>query len=101
MDTKQLIKDAKTRFDHNTAKQLLKEKYQAKLLVANQGGLWKATPELIGYLKLNQHEKVIVTDIYDNPTLVIRLQLLNSLIETYEKTMQEWLADFEELKKNR
>ena len=42
MDTKTLITEAKARFAHNSAKDYLKEKYDAKLLVAEQGGLWKA-----------------------------------------------------------
>ncbi len=50
MDTKTLITEAKARFAHNSAKDYLKEKYNAKLLVAEQGGLWRADKETISFL---------------------------------------------------
>ena len=50
MDTKTLISEAKARFNHNSAKAYLKEKYEAKLLVAEQGGLWKADQQTITFL---------------------------------------------------
>jgi len=42
MDTTKLISDAKARFSHNSAKAYLNEKYNGKLLVAVQNGLWRA-----------------------------------------------------------
>ena len=50
MDTKTLIKDAKARFSHNSAKAYLKEKYSSKLVIAEQGGLWRADAQTIGFL---------------------------------------------------
>ena len=101
MDTKSLIREAHARFNHNAAKQLLKEKYQAKLIIANQGGLWKATPELIGYLKLNQHEEVYLEDMYHNPLKVTRNELLTKLIETYDQVMVQWHEEYQTLKHKR
>lgn len=101
MDTKSLIREAHARFAHNSAKQLIKEKYQTKLIVANQGGLWKSTPELIGYLKLNQHEELILEDMYHNPVKVIRNELLNRLIETHDQVMQQWFEEYQTLKTKR
>lgn len=101
MDTKALIREAHARFDHNSAKQLLKEKYQAKLVIANQGGLWKATPELMGYLKLNQHDEVILEDLYHNPHKIIRNELLGKLIETYDQVMSQWHEEYQTLKNKR
>lgn len=101
MDTKALIREAHARFDHNSAKQLLKEKYQAKLIIANQGGLWKVSPDLIVYLKLNQHEEVILEDMYHNPVKIIRNELLGKMIETYDTVMSEWHEEFQTLKHKR
>ena len=50
MDTNELVAHSRARFDHATAKRVLKEKYQAKLTFAYNGGLWRAGPELINTL---------------------------------------------------
>lgn len=101
MDTKALIKEAQARFDHNSAKQLLKEKYQAKLIVANQGGLWKATPELISYLATEIDTVVILMDEYENPVLVNRILLHDELYKVHNDTMTLWYKEFEELSRKR
>jgi hypothetical protein len=75
MDTKTLISEAKARFAHNSAKDYLKEKYEAKLLVAEQGGLWKADKETIAFLSVminDYDDKVILVDTFQNPVLVDR-----------------------------
>lgn len=101
MDTKALIREAHARFDHNSAKQLLKEKYQAKLIIANQGGLWKATPELQGYLASRNDESVILQDLHDNPIMVNREELYWKLKEAYEDNMAAWYLEFQELRHKR
>ena len=101
MDTKQLINDAKARFKHNSAKQYLKDKYQAKLLVACQGGLWKAGPELITFVNDCGTEELILLDSYDNPVKVQKDKLLPLLVDTYLTVMEEWHNELTELEKNR
>jgi len=66
MDTKTLITEAKARFAHNSAKDYLKEKYNAKLLVAEQGGLWRADKETISFLTAFLNEEVVLMDTFDN-----------------------------------
>jgi hypothetical protein len=101
MDTKQLINDVKARFKHNSAKQYLKDKYQAKLLVAHQGGLWKATPELLGFLSISDRTYGVILDAYENPIRVDINQLQKKLRETYNTVMEEWHKELTELEKNR
>ena len=101
MDTKTIIKEAKARFEHNSAKQLIKEKYQQKLMVANQSGLWKASPELIGYLSINPAETVFLLDSYENPVFVNRIELLEVLNKTYNDTMTLWHKELQELRQYR
>ena len=62
MDTKTLITEAKARFNHNSAKAQLKDKYDGKLIVAEQGGLWKASPELISTLNAFDDNFIILID---------------------------------------
>ena len=101
MDTKQLINDVKARFKHNSAKQYLKDKYQAKLLVAYQGGLWKATPELLGFLSSSDRTHGVILDAYENPIRVDINQLQKKLRETYNTVMESWHKELTDLEKNR
>ena len=104
MDTKTLITDAKARFAHNSAKDYLKEKYNAKLLVAEQGGLWRADQETIAFLTVMIHDyddRVVLMDTFDNPVLVERSELLTKLKDVYNNVMAEWYNEWKELESKR
>ena len=101
MDTKTLISEAKARFNHNSAKAYLKEKYDAKLLVAEQGGLWKADQQTITFLATSTNDKIVVMDTFDNPVLVNRYELLNRLQKVYNDVMLEWYTEWKELENKR
>lgn len=104
MDTKTLISEAKARFAHNSAKDYLKEKYEAKLLVAEQGGLWKADKETISFLTVminDYDDRVILVDTFQNPVLVDRSELLSKLKQVYNGVMLEWYNEWKELESNR
>ena len=101
MDTKQLISEAKARFNHNSTKAYLKDKYSSKLLVADQGGLWKATPELLGFLASSTDDIVVLIDTFENPVLVNRIALHDVLYKTYNDTMQLWFSEWKELEGKR
>jgi hypothetical protein len=101
MDTKTLITEAKARFNHNSAKAYLKDKYSSKLIVADQGGLWKATPELLGFLASSTDDIVVLIDTFENPVLVNRIALHDVLYKTYNDTMQLWFSEWKELESKR
>jgi len=102
MDTKQLLIDTKARFKHNSAKQYLKDKYQAKLLVAYHGGLWKATPELIVFLDSANSDTLILLDSYENPIAITnRKEMFCKIRDTYNDVMESWYNELKELEKNR
>jgi hypothetical protein len=101
MDTKQLISEAKARFNHNSTKAYLKDKYSSKLIVADQGGLWKATPELLGFLASSTDDTVVLIDTFENPVLVNRIALHDVLYKTYNDTMQLWFSEWKELESKR
>ena len=104
MDTKTLITDAKARFAHNSAKDYLKEKYNAKLLVAEQGGLWRADKETIAFLTVminDYDDRVVLIDTFDNPVLVERSELLTKLKNVYNSVMAEWYNEWKELEGKR
>lgn len=102
MDTKNLIAESKARFNHNSAKDYLKEKYEAKLLIAEQGGLWKADIQTIAFLKGWQtSDEVVLIDTFNNPVKVNRTSLLIKLQDTYQSVMNEWHDEWKELESKR
>jgi hypothetical protein len=104
MDTKALIAEAKARFNHNSAKAQLKDKYDSKLIVADQGGLWRADQKTISFLhsmKSDWDNKLILVDTFDNPVLVNRVELLTKLKDTYNAVMREWYSEWVTLEKQR
>jgi hypothetical protein len=101
MDTTKLIKDAKARFSHNSAKAYLQEKYKSKLVIAEQGGLWNADAQTIGFLNSFSDETLVVIDTFDNPVKVDRSKLLESLTKTYNNVMTEWNSEWKELERKR
>jgi hypothetical protein len=104
MDTKTLITEAKARFAHNSAKDYLQEKYDAKLLVAVQGGLWKADQETISFLTVminDYDDRVVIMDTFQNPVLVDRSELLTKLKDVYNSVMAEWYNEWTDLESKR
>ena len=101
MDTKKLIAEAKARFNHNSTKAYLKDKYDSKFIVAVQNGLWRANLETINFLTATTDAEVIIIDNFNNPVKVIRKELLDKLSTVYKTTMEEWYTEWVELEKNR
>ena len=101
MDTNQLIAQARSRFDHAAARKILKEKYQAKMLFAHAGGMFKSTPETITFLSLYNNEEIVLLDLYDNPIKVNSDNLRSEMQKRWYEQMNAWLVEYEELNKNR
>lgn len=101
MDTEKLLSEAKARFNHNAAKQYLKEKYESKLIVADQNGLWKADVQTLNFLSSSFYEEVILVDTFGNPVKVNRKLLLDTLLETYDNVMEAWFQEWQKLEGQR
>ena len=101
MDITTLIADTKARFSHNSAKAYLKDKYDSKFIVADQGGLWKANLTILAFLNASTDETVILIDNFDNPVKVIRTRLLEVLTTAFNDTMEEWNAEWTSLENKR
>ena len=102
MDTTTLIAEAKARFNHNSAKAYLKDKYDSKLIIADQGGLWRADQETISFLSsMSDDNFVIIMDTFDNPVQVNREELLKVLKDTYTSVMLSWHKEWKELESKR
>jgi len=101
MDTTSLIAEAKARFNHNSAKAYLKDKYDSKFIVADQNGLWRANLETINFLNSSNDESTILIDTFGNPVKINRIELLEKLKETYTIVMSAWYEEWTELEKKR
>jgi hypothetical protein len=104
MDTENLIAHARARFDHESAKRNLREKYQGKLVFAYAGGMWRAGPELINILNASlEHgqQGLVLLDLYETPIQVDYKELLRLAQERWQEQMTAWLVEYKELNKNR
>ena len=102
MDSDIIYKNAKARFDHLRNQQILREKYQAKLKFAYNGGMWSATPELINILQcMLDKEDIVIEDLYQNPIKVNTKELLNLAKMHWQEQMNGWLVEFEKNSKER
>ena len=101
MDTNDLISHSRARFDHHQARQVLKEKYQAKLNFAHKGGMFSATPEMIVFLNMHGDQDIVVQDLYGNPIRVVARELCDIMQARHQEQMNAWLTDYEQLNKNR
>lgn len=95
MDTDALVAHARARFDHATAKRLLKEKYEAKMLFAYNGGMWRAGPDLQATLLTCPGLEAVIMDLYDNPVKVNTRELLSQSQQRWQEQMNAWLAEFD------
>ena len=91
----------KERFDHEASKQALKEKYQAKMIFAHQGGMFRAGPELIAVLSTVKQDTMIVVDLYDTPVEVVRQELLDSATQRWQEQLNAWMVEHNQLSKER
>ena len=96
MDTDALIAHARTRFDHETARRVLKEKYQARMLFAHNGGMWRAGPELLVLLATVPPGDAVVLDLYETPVQVNPEQLRGLAMQLWQEQMNAWLVEFDQ-----
>jgi len=101
MNTDNLIAHARARFDHVAARRVLKEKYQAKMLFAHAGGMWRAGPELLVLLATVPPGDAVILDLYDTPVQVNPEQLRLLVMGRWQEQMTAWLVEHEQLNKQR
>ena len=100
MDTNELISHSRARFDHHQARQVLKEKYQAKFVFAHAGGMWQAGPELLTLLKCCSGT-VVILDLYETPVQVNAEEFYEQVLQRWQEQLNAWLVEYEQLNRNR
>ena len=101
MDTKELIAQAKARYNHQQSRKSLQAKYTSQLTLTYGGGLWDITPELISFLSSMTGKTIVLTDSYDKPLSVDRKELLELVKQKYTEVMSEWVKENTELSRLR
>jgi len=101
MNTDTIITQSRTRFDHNQAKQVLREKYEAKMLFAHAGGMWKAGADLLVLLNTVTSDTVVLVDEYGTPVEVATQELKTLVEQRWQEQMNAWLTEHEELRRQR
>lgn len=99
-----LLSHSRARFNHEAAKKILKEKYEAKMLFAYRGGMWRAGPELlstINFCRITDDSEVVLLDLYENPIKIQTKELWNLAAQRWQEQMTAWLVEFEELSHQR
>jgi hypothetical protein len=99
-----LSEKVKARFDHETTKRVLQERYHAKMFFAHNGGMWKAGPDLITQCNLclaNKHFQPVLLDTYNNPVSINAEELKTLALERWQEQMNAWHVEYQELTSKR
>ena len=101
MDTDKLVKHSRARFDHAAARRVLKEKYEAKMIFAHAGGMWRAGPELQITLLTCPGPEAVILDLYENPVRVNTQELLALSQQRWQEQMNAWLVEHQQINQQR
>lgn len=93
MDTDALIAHARARFNHEAARRVLKEKYEARMIFGHAGGLWRAGPELQTTLLTCPGTTAVILDLYQNPVQVDTKELFAMSQQRWQEQMNAWLLE--------
>jgi hypothetical protein len=110
--TDQIISTIKYSTDYQINKQVLREKIQTDLHFPYQGGLFKATPELIAFVHAwsatdtvwpwGGGRDIIMEDTYGTPIHILnREDFYKVACEHYQQVMNTWCHEHSELKQIR
>ena len=97
-----LSENIKQRFDHEAAKQTLQEKYEAKMIFASCGGMWRADSTLITLLaSIEDIDNPVILDLYGNPVSVDRVALSKETKQRWQEQLNAWLVELTEISQQR
>lgn len=96
-----LVAQVKQATTYNTNKLILRERIQTDLHMAFGNGLFKITPELLAFVATWPTEWLYLEDTYQNPIEVEKQVFLVKARQHYQKVMNEWHDQHEELKRIR
>lgn len=100
-DINQIVDQVKLATDYQINKTILREKILTDLHVPFNGGLFKVTPELLAFVATYRYTTMYIEDTYNNPIEVDRDTFRTICEEHYQKVMNRWHQEHNELKQIR
>lgn len=97
MNTDDLVAFGRARFDLQAKKRLLREKYEASMLFAHGGGMWRAGPELINTLTACPEESAVIPDLYGVPVKISVPDMIMLAQQRWQEQMNGWLVEYQAL----
>lgn len=101
MDISNLKNISDAAFNHALYRKTLRERIQAELVITQDGGMFKVTPELINFLKDWPIDEMYLEDMHGNPIKVDKQVFLIRAQQHYHTVMNAWHNEFEQSKKIR
>jgi hypothetical protein len=105
MDINDLRNQARLSYDRAVAKKNIQERMENRMTVSHNGGVFKVEPDLFVMLDLPEdngwNDEMILLDAYDTPVKVNREELHKLAKQRYFEIMNEWYAEWQDLKKVR
>ena len=96
-DINNLVDTIRLATDYQINKEILREKILTDLHVAHNGGLFLVTQELLAFLATYRYTTLYIEDTYHNPVEIDRDAFRNICEEHYQKVMNRWHQDHNEL----
>jgi hypothetical protein len=96
-----IVTQIKKATDYQVNKRILREKIQTDLHFAHNGGLFKITPELLAFVQTWPIDELYLEDTYQNPIQVDKQVFLVIAQQHYQKVMNRWHQEHDELKRIR
>lgn len=79
----------------------MREKYEARMVFGYNGGLFRATPEMISFLSLYGDQRIVVRDLHDTPIEAPAADLCELMRGRLQEQMNAWLVEHQELARER
>lgn len=96
-----IVDEVKRATDFQKNKKILREKVQTDLHMPFNGGMFKLTPEIFAFVSVWPDDTLYLEDIYQSPVQINKQQFLIAAQEQYQKVMNYWHNEYEELKRIR
>ena len=93
-----ILTQVKQATDFHINKLALSEKIKTQLHIPYNQGLFKISPELIGFLYAWDTEDLVLMDCYDNPIKIVRTEFLNLCKQHYNQVLNEYQIQYEQLR---
>lgn len=97
----ELVESVRLSTDYQINKKILREKILTDLHVPYRGGLFLVSPELLAFVATYRYTTMYIEDTYHNPIEVNRDEFRNICEEHYQKVMNCWHQEHNELKQIR